>query len=107
MDYWATSYREATNYLNDNTPPRSRVLVHGASHIVDNYARKDLVIDKLNYDLEIDSIDCASPNFLVVSSRNNADLNVFPDADNLHTIGIDKAVFTVIKDLNTSHLCDP
>jgi len=107
MDYWGTSYREAANYLNDNAPLNSRVLVLGASHIVNNYARKDLVIDKLNYDLEIGDFDCASPQFLVVSSRNDADIKVFPDADNLYTIGKGDAVFAVVKNLNTSHLCDP
>ena len=104
MDYWATSYREATNYLNRNAPSNSRVIVYGANHIVETYAREDLVIEKYQNDLEL---DCSSPTYAVLLSRGDKDIYLFPDSEVVFTIGKDDSVFTVIKYLNNPPVCDP
>ena len=38
-DYWYTSYVECTNYLNDQAPLNSTILVIGPIHIVESYFR--------------------------------------------------------------------
>jgi hypothetical protein len=43
-DYWALSYREATDYLNEVATPGARVVVWGPDHVVKRYAREDLEI---------------------------------------------------------------
>jgi len=43
-DYWGSSYREVTLYLNQIAPQNATVLVKGPDHIVQDYGRRDLNI---------------------------------------------------------------
>jgi hypothetical protein len=94
MDYWATSYREATEYLNAVAPAGARVVVWGPDHLVQRYAREDLVISE--YRKEADE----PQDFAVISTRHNKDLSLYPDASNLFQTGRDGAVFAVVKRLH-------
>ena len=104
MDYWATSYREAINYLNENAPANARVVVWGPDHVVKSLARADLLIEK--YDNENFQVK-SGPSFAIVSSRHDKDLTLFPEAKQLLTVGRDGAIFAVVKQLDQTHPPDP
>jgi hypothetical protein len=104
MDYWGISYREAAEYTNQIAPPNSHVIVFGAPHLVDPYARDDLEIEKYRKDMKIEA---TSPLYAIVLSRNDKDLYVFPDAEVIHTIEREGAILTVIKDLSRNNQTDP
>ena len=92
MDYWTTSYKEASEYLNANAPAGARVTVWGADHIVKRYGREDFVISDLK---RADSFQ----DYAVISTRHNKDLELYPAAPVVFQVGRDGVVFTVIKRL--------
>jgi hypothetical protein len=93
MDYWTTSYMEAAEYLNDNAPPDAQVVVWGAGHIVERYARPDLKIH------EYPKVD-SPQDYAVISTRHDKDLELYPDAPVVFQVGRDGATFTVVKRLS-------
>ena len=104
MDYWAISYREATEYINQNAPPNSKVIVYGPIHIVKTYARPDLEIIRYRKSGEIDD---TSPIFAIILSRYDKDIHLFPDAEDIFIVGKENAVFTVVKMLNSGNTAAP
>jgi hypothetical protein len=97
MDYWGTSYREATEYVNQIAPKNSRIIVFGAPHLVGTYARADLQIEKYKKDMELDR---AFPTFAILLSRYDKDIHVFPEAENIYIVGRDGAIFAIVKELD-------
>jgi hypothetical protein len=104
MDYWTSSYREATMFINETAPDKVRILVWGPEHIVETYARQDLVIEKYRKETIKSN---ASADFAFISSRNNKELTLFPDAELLWTTGRGGAIFAVVKQLNQADPPDP
>ncbi len=96
LDYWATSYREATDYLNDLAPPNSTVFVWGPAHIVQAYARSDLKVERYNSPFRGEN----PPDFVVITTRFDKDLEEFTDAREVYRIGRLGALFAVVKQLN-------
>ena len=104
MDYWGTSYREATEYINQIAPQNANIIVFGAPHLVETYAREDLEIEK--YSKEI-NLNRDSPTFAILLSRYDKDILIFPEAENILIIERDGAIFAVVKDLTNSNLSSP
>ncbi len=96
-DYWATSYKEAAEYLNANAPQGSLVVVVGPDHIVDHYARPDLVIQEYS---KRNPVGKDEPFYAVLLSRHNKDQTLFPEGEPIHSIGRQGAVYAVIKRVN-------
>lgn len=99
MDYWATSYREAIEYLNETAPDKARVLVWGPEHVVQRFARKDLVIREY---LPESSGSDQSGDFAIISSRYDEDLHLFPEGKAILEIGRGGAILAVVKQLQQS-----
>jgi hypothetical protein len=98
-DYWATSYKEATRFLNMTAPPGSKVVVVGPSQIVEDYARKDLEIkdlDTMDYSSR-NPLGIAEPYYAVILSRYNYDQTLLPDAPVMFSTGREAAIFSVVK----------
>jgi hypothetical protein len=93
MDYWATSYKEAAEYLNATAGQGSDVVVWGADQIVKEYARPDL--DIRDYRKEGD----ASHDFAVILTRHDKDLELYPEAPVVFQTGREGAIFVVVKRL--------
>lgn len=94
-DYWATSFRQASSYLNDRAPENALVIVWGPSQIIRRYARTDLEVKSFD---ELEGREyAASPYFLVLTTRYDMDLKIFPDIDPIHLIKHDDSVLSVIK----------
>jgi hypothetical protein len=95
MDYWQTSYREAADFLNSAAPADARVIVWGADHIVKTFARPDLRIEQYKRSKGEDSYP---DGYVVISTRHDKDLNLFPDAEILFRIERDGATLAVVKE---------
>lgn len=93
-DYWATSYREATLYLNQHAPQGSRIIVWGADDLVSLYARHDLQIEIYDKRLKMEQ---DTPTYAVLSTRQEKDLNLFPESQPVFQVGRGGAIFCVVK----------
>jgi hypothetical protein len=95
LDYWATSYKEATQFLNETAPQNARIGVIGPDLLVSNFTRSDLKVipfDGINQRKVFD--------YVVVSSRANNDLAVCPNAPIIKTIEREEAILTVVRKLS-------
>ncbi len=96
VDYWETSYREAAEFLNQNAPPRSKIVVWSTNPITKKFfSRKDLSIKLKNNTCEAD--------YAVIPSRYDEDLTIYPDDPVIYQVEKDHAVFMVVKQLNSCH----
>jgi hypothetical protein len=93
-DYWATSYREATDFVNAVAPSHARVAVWGPDTMVASYARNDLEIERLHGKIDKDS---DLPNLAILSTRENTDQIQFPSDRPIFSVGRDGAIFVVVK----------
>ncbi len=92
LDYWATSYREAADYLNGMAVANGTVWVEGPAHLLQLYLRPDLKVYSTGEVERAEHYD-----YVVSITRGNLDLRTYPDGPILHTIERDDAAFTVIK----------
>lgn len=100
LDYWATSYKEAAEYLNEVAPPDSKIGVVGTDLIFKPYARPDLKVSFFN------GVDVGEGfNYVVVSSRANNDLAICLNAKVIKTIERDGAVLTSVKQITSPEDC--
>ncbi|MGB9672518.1 MAG: hypothetical protein ACPL3P_00115 [Anaerolineales bacterium] len=95
-EYWKTSFRQAIEYINTIAPPKARILIWGATFLVKEYAREDLIIasktgnnyrKNLGYD------------YVIVSYRNNKDEQIFPTSPIIYTVQKQGTIFTVVKEI--------
>ena len=96
LDFWVTSYREATLYLNDEAPLNSQVLVIGPRRIFMSYAREDLNREWFTVD-QIE--ETTYPVYVIVSTRRNDDLVQFPDSKVVYRVTRDGADLAVVKQI--------
>jgi hypothetical protein len=100
LDYWATSYKEAAEYLNKEALPNAVIGVVGTDQIFKPYARPDL---KVNY---FNGVDVGEGfDYVVVASRANNDLAICPNAKVIKVIARDGAVLTAIKKVSSPEDC--
>jgi hypothetical protein len=98
-DYWVTSFRAATDALNEFADPGSNIYVWGPLWIVKQYAREDLQIHPIE---NVDTVRNSNAltergSYVILSSRYNYDLLAFPDAQVVYKEIIDDAVLSVVK----------
>jgi len=96
MDYWQTSYREAADYLNSIAPANANIIVWGADHLVKTFARPDLQVEQYRSSTPAESYP---DGYVVISTRHDKDINLFPDARILLRIERDEATLAVVKEL--------
>ena len=100
LDYWTTSYKEATEYINMVSPKNANVVVWGPNHIVERYARDDLNIQKYH---QGDEKDTPPGTYVIISTRLNKDIYLYPMATQLFQTGRDGAIFAVVKVLDPAN----
>ncbi|MBL8061609.1 MAG: hypothetical protein JNK32_01200 [Anaerolineales bacterium] len=91
-DYWATSYREAAEYLNRAATPDANIWVEGPSQLVSLFTREDLNIYSSG---EVERAE--NYEYVVTFTRYNFDETVYPDAEIVYQIERAGAILTVIK----------
>jgi hypothetical protein len=95
LDYWATSYRAAMAYVNNQASPDAWIAVGSARELFDDYARGDLHLAPEDYDPTRDP----GPEFAVTTTRANGDLAFFPEAPVVFRVEVDGATLAVVRDL--------
>jgi len=94
-DYFATSYKEAAAYLNENAPKNALIVVWGPSQIVEHYVRTDLHVKGFG-DLENTNYS-DGPFYLVLSTRYETDLHFYPDIHPVYSVKHNNSVLSVVK----------
>ncbi len=91
-DYWATSYREAAEYVNGLASPNAAIWVEGPAHLFSLFAREDLKIYSSGESERAESYE-----YVVTTTRYDLDKKIYPEAEVVHRIVRGGAVLTVIK----------
>jgi hypothetical protein len=91
-DYWATSFREAAEYVNENASPNANIWVEGPDQTFALFLREDL---KVYSSGEVERAE--QYEYVVTITRYNFDETVYPDAEIAHRIMRGDAILTVIK----------
>ena len=97
LDYWATSYKAAVEYLNQTAPARTRVVVLGPYKEAKTYARQGLVI--LKYPKPGEG-PVPKADFIILSTRNNKDLELYPQAPVVFQVSRAGAILSVVKQIS-------
>jgi hypothetical protein len=92
MDYWATSYRAAAEYVNSVASANANIWVEGPSQLFSLYTREDLKIYSTGEAERAESYE-----YVVTIARYGFEDSIYPDAEIVYTIERDGAVLTVIK----------
>jgi hypothetical protein len=95
LDYWATSYREAMDYINRQASPGAWIAVGSARELFDDYARGDLHLAPEAFD------PAGGPDleFAMTTTRANEDLGFFPEAPVVFRVEVNGATLAVVRDL--------
>ena len=94
-DYWLTCYRELMDELNQTVPEGSTLFVHRQPSIAQEYAAPGLIVQR--YDPDDDQTFSGS--LLVLTTRSNVDLDNYPEAPEILSIGRDGAVFCLVREI--------
>lgn len=94
-DYWTTSFKQASAYLNDHAPENAMVIVWGPSQIVRRYARSDIQVK--SFDEVKDASYTAHPYYLVLTTRYDMDLKFFPQVRPVYFVQKNDSVLAVVK----------
>lgn len=91
-DYWATSYREAAEYVNSVASPNANIWVEGPAQLFSSFAREDLKIYSTGETERAESYE-----YVVTIARYGFENSIYPDARIVHEIERDGVALTVIK----------
>ena len=91
LDYWATSYRAAMEYVNSVAPANGKIFVAGPSYIAEIYARRDLRV-YMDSDMNSQAFDYA-----IITTRYSLDQTDLSGAQVVYTIEREGVPLTVIK----------
>jgi hypothetical protein len=95
LDYWATSYREAMDFVNRRASPGAWIEVATARELFDDYARRDLHLVAEDDDLATSP----APEFGIAITRANRDLGFFPQAPVVFRVELGAATLAIVRDL--------
>ncbi len=99
MDYWGTSLKEMTQYINETAPRDARVLVFGPQQIVAHYARSDITAAIPSEDGD------TGYSYAVFLTRENLDQRRCKGAETIYEIGRRGALFAVLKSIPEGAVC--
>ncbi|MCH7878387.1 MAG: hypothetical protein IH914_03615 [candidate division Zixibacteria bacterium] len=94
LDYWATSYKEAMEYVNLISKPKARIIVWGAPRIASNYARDDLSIQSF---LELAPGNYNQYEYGIISTRLIGDTIAQIEGEDVFRVARENAVFVTVK----------
>ena len=94
-DYWATSFKDVSSFLNESAAQNSQVIVWGPDQAIDRYARQDL--DVKSFDDLTDQSYAMHPYYLVLTTRYDMDTKFFPEIQPVYAVEHNEAVYAVVK----------
>ena len=92
MDYWGTSFREVARFLNAHAPQNAEVIVVGPPTTLWRYVRPDIRVYNI-----IEQEKSLGSYYLLVSTRNNRDLDTHPNAPSVYQVEKDGAILAVLR----------
>ena len=92
-DYWLTCYKDAIEFLNRQGDEEKTVYVNWNSSLAQEYANDTVHVRPL--DLETDPPPAGA--FLLMTTRENSDLYIYPDEPTLFSVGRDGVDFCILK----------
>ena len=99
LDYWATSYREAALFLNENAPADARVAVYGPVEIVNPYTRPDIKLNIGSVARKMRESQDAIFNYAIILNRRRAAEDACKNARTVETVERDGALLMVVKEI--------
>jgi hypothetical protein len=93
-DYWATSFQEAVEYVNQVAPEGATIAVSLPAHIAVTYARPDL---KVVYYFGSKFDPSITADFAIAATRLDFDQQVYPEYEVVYQVRRGEAVFAVVK----------
>jgi hypothetical protein len=99
LDYWATSYREAALFLNEEAPRDARVAVFGPVEIVSPYTRPDIKLNIGSVARKLKESQNATFNYAVILNRRNAAEEACQNARTVKTVERDGALLMIVKEI--------
>lgn len=94
-DYWATSFKEISAYLNDQAPEHSLIIAWGPDQLIERYARPDLQVKSFD---DLEGIEYSTqPYYLVLTTRYDMDLKIYPAVRPIYAVEHNGSVYSVIK----------
>lgn len=95
-DYWATSYRDAIQFLNGIAPVDAAVYLIGPDHTMRHFGRADLVAA---YERASAQLDNSIYDYAILTTRADFHITLFPEASVIYKVEKDGAVYAVVKEL--------
>jgi hypothetical protein len=99
LDYWATSYREAALYLNEESPRDTRVAVFGPVEIVSPYTRPDIKLNIGSVARKLRESQNAVFNYAIILNRRNAADEACQNARTVKTVERAGALLMIVKEI--------
>jgi hypothetical protein len=93
LDYWATSYREAIEYLNKVAPAAANIQVVGPHQLDRMSARADLIVRSYNAAKD-EPVD-----YVIITSRGGFDRKIHPEANVIYAVERVGMTFSVVKEI--------
>jgi len=94
-DYWGTSLKQISSFINDHALENSYVVVQGPYQIIQRYARDDIVV--VDYEEMTGTTFPTCSFYIVLLTRWDFDLSVYPDIEPVYSVEHNDSVLSVIK----------
>jgi hypothetical protein len=102
LDYWALSYSESMQYINQNASDGTVVLVEGSRAVARRYAKPGLTIVNLN---KKNILSNESPFYILSSTRGDLDLLTCQKSDVVYMAARDGGILSYVQKVNTGRDC--
>jgi hypothetical protein len=99
LDYWATSYREAAQFLNVAAPRNARVAIFGPVEIVSPYTRPDIKLNIASVAKKLRESQSAVFQYAIILNRRNAAGEACQNARTVKTVERDGALLMIVKEI--------
>jgi hypothetical protein len=99
LDYWATSYREAAQFLNAEAPKDARVAVFGPVEIVSPYTRPDIKLNIGSVAKKLRDSQNVDFDYAIILNRRNAAGEACQNASTVKTVERDGALLMIVKEI--------
>jgi hypothetical protein len=107
LDYWATSYREAAQFLNEKAPKDARVAVFGPVEIVSPYTRPDIKLNIGSVARKLRESQNTVFNYAIILNRRNAAEDACQNSRTAKTVEREGALLMIVKEIPSGEMDCP
>jgi hypothetical protein len=99
LDYWATSYREAALFVNENARPEAHVVVFGPLEVYLPYSRRDIKVNSPKVASQMKARDNILFDYAVIFNRRNTAQSSCGEAETMKTVERAGALLVAVKEI--------